>query len=230
MTEPYRNEADPLADRLRQLREELERIGDVDARKRMLEAEVREIERKVAEAETLEGVRIASPCTASWDAMKGDDRKRHCESCDKDVYDVAGMTRAEAMQLLRTGGSEGVCIRMFKRADGTVITSDCPVGVEKKRVRRLVMAGAGALATAAGGLWGWGEVMHSQTLGGVRPRHVDPVTSTQPEVSSHPPLMGTATAIVTGSAYLPPPPPPRTTKVDVAPPTSKAAPVRSGSR
>jgi hypothetical protein len=99
----------------------------------------------------LEDIRIASPCSASWDDMKGDDRVRFCGSCEKNVYNLSAMPRGDAEALLREREGE-VCVRLFRRADGTVITGeDCPVGVRKKRVRRAAfgVAGAGALAAAA---------------------------------------------------------------------------------
>ncbi len=220
--EPYRSEADPLAERLQQAREELAHLDGVAARRKALQAEVIELERKIAEAETLEGVRIASPCTANWNAMLGDNRVRHCTSCDKDVFNVAGMTRSEATQLLRARSDAGVCIRMFRRADGTVLTADCPVGVEKKRVRRLVMIGAGAVASAAsvaGGLWAWQEFVVSETLGGMAPNRLDlPSQSQFQSQTTGTPIMGTASPVM-GSAFVPPPQPPTAT-VKVTPPVT----------
>jgi hypothetical protein len=82
----------------------------------------------------LEDIRIASPCPADWDAMYGDDRKRFCGDCKLNVYNLSGMTRAEAETLIMN--AEGrLCIRMYRRADGTVITSDCPVGWERIKQR-----------------------------------------------------------------------------------------------
>lgn len=44
-----------------------------------------------------------------------------------------------------------LCMRMYKRADGTVLTADCPVGEKdkKKKVRRLSMVAAGVAAGLA---------------------------------------------------------------------------------
>jgi hypothetical protein len=99
----------------------------------------------------LEDVRIAAPCSASWDAMKGDERVRFCEACGKNVYNLSALPRREAEQLLAdTGGA--ICKQLYKRADGTVITADCPVGVVRRlRVRRVfaLATSAGALALAA---------------------------------------------------------------------------------
>ena len=75
----------------------------------------------------LDDLRVASPCTASWDEMLGDDRVRFCSLCSKNVYNISAMTREEATRLIIT--KEGkICARFYRRKDGTVLTSDCPVG------------------------------------------------------------------------------------------------------
>ena len=89
----------------------------------------------------LDNVRIASPCPADWDAMYGDDRKRFCGECKLNVYNLSGMTREEAEALIFN--AEGrLCVRIYRRADGTVITSDCPVGWEKIKQRTRFYAAA----------------------------------------------------------------------------------------
>ena len=75
----------------------------------------------------LENVRVASPCSANWNAMQGDDRRRYCSGCKLNVYNLSGMTRYDAEHLLRL--SEGrLCVRYYLRSDGTILTKDCPVG------------------------------------------------------------------------------------------------------
>ncbi|MBS1785122.1 MAG: hypothetical protein JST24_06815 [Acidobacteria bacterium] len=97
----------------------------------------------------LNRMRIASPCSASWADMTGDDRARFCASCEKHVYDFSKMTAEQGVALIRE--KEGkVCGRLWRRADGTVITADCPVGV--KRVKRrlwLPVSKAAALVVAS---------------------------------------------------------------------------------
>ena len=73
--------------------------------------------------------------------MYGDERRRFCSECKLNVYNLSGMTRVEAESLLIN--SEGpLCVRFFRRKDGTVLTKDCPVGWKaiKKRVSRTVLA------------------------------------------------------------------------------------------
>ena len=99
------------------------------------------------EAPVLEGLRVASPCEVPWETMKGDDRVRHCGACRLNVYNLSAMPRGEAEALVRD--AEGrLCVRFFRRADGTVLTQDCPVGLEKVR-RRLRRIGSAVAATFA---------------------------------------------------------------------------------
>lgn len=98
----------------------------------------------------LDDIRIASPCTASWDKMTGDDTVRFCGECRLNVYNLSSMTAAEAAALVeRTEGR--LCVRLYKRTDGTVLTRDCPVGL-RAAIRRATRA-AGAMLTAALGLF-----------------------------------------------------------------------------
>ena len=93
-------------------------------------------------------LRIASPCPVGWETMKGDARTRHCDLCQLNVYNVAELTRAEVENLIAT--REGrLCMRLYKRADGTILTKDCPTGVRAYRKRVARLAGA-ALATVLG--------------------------------------------------------------------------------
>jgi hypothetical protein len=79
-------------------------------------------------------LRIAQPCPASWDGMAGDERVRHCTLCSLNVYNFTEMTRGEVRELLaRTEGR--VCARLYRRADGTVLTRDCPTGLRAMRQR-----------------------------------------------------------------------------------------------
>jgi hypothetical protein len=82
----------------------------------------------------LKNVRVASPCRVSWDEMPGGDRVRSCAHCRRKVYNLSEMSAADAASLLRD--TEGrLCVRFYRRADGTVMTRDCPVGLRAVRVR-----------------------------------------------------------------------------------------------
>ena len=89
----------------------------------------------------LNNISIASPCSADWDQMYGDDRKRFCSDCKLNVYNLSGMSRDEAEALIMK--AEGrLCVRFYKRRDGSVITQDCPVGWAKVRQRVRIYATA----------------------------------------------------------------------------------------
>jgi len=93
-------------------------------------------------------LRIASPCSVGWETMSGDERTRHCHLCSLNVYNVSALTPAEVENLILK--REGrVCIRMYRRADGTVLTKDCPVGFRAIQKRAARFAGA-TLATILG--------------------------------------------------------------------------------
>ncbi|MEZ0229266.1 MAG: hypothetical protein ACAI25_11625 [Planctomycetota bacterium] len=95
----------------------------------------------------LEDVKIARPCGADWDKMTGDDRVRFCQLCQLNVYNLSGMKREDAETLLASREGK-VCVRLYKRDDGTVLTQDCPVGLAAVR-RRIgsLAASAAALVT-----------------------------------------------------------------------------------
>ena len=95
-------------------------------------------------SDPLRNLKVASPCPANWDAMYGDDRSRYCGECRLNVYNISGMTRVEAERLIAS--KEGrLCVRFYRRADGTVLTKDCPVGLAavRRRVARVASAVAG---------------------------------------------------------------------------------------
>jgi hypothetical protein len=101
----------------------------------------------------LNEIRIATPCTASWDEMTGNDTVRFCGECKLNVYNISSMTAASAALLVdQTEGR--LCVRLYKRKDGTVLTEDCPVGV-RARLHRMGRA-AGMALTAILGLFAGG--------------------------------------------------------------------------
>jgi hypothetical protein len=72
----------------------------------------------------LDHIRIGTPCKMPWSDMVGDAQVRFCGKCSKNVYNLSAMTHHDAQALL--DASEGqACVRLFRRADGTVVTQDC---------------------------------------------------------------------------------------------------------
>lgn len=89
----------------------------------------------------LNNIKIASPCSADWNEMYGNERRRFCGDCKLNVYNLSGMGRAEAEAFITN--SEGrACVRFYRRADGSVLTRDCPVGWAKVKQRTRAFASA----------------------------------------------------------------------------------------
>jgi hypothetical protein len=164
-----------LESELAELRARASALAPIEERARALERELAEAAADVDRARSkvalplLSRVRIASPCAASWDGMRGDERVRHCASCDKQVFDLSALSSEQAEALLRerTGG---LCVRLYRRKDGTVLTSDCPVGAQKARRRRglAVMVAGSLVATAA---WGAHALTTSEVGSAKTPSH-----------------------------------------------------------
>lgn len=103
----------------------------------------------------VDSIEIAAPCHASWDDMVGDERTRFCGQCTKNVYNVAFMSADEVAGLV-TATEGRACLRLYRRKDGTVITSDCPVGLAErayKRARRMALASVALIVTMSAGLF-----------------------------------------------------------------------------
>lgn len=84
---------------------------------------------------------MASPCHARWNDMNGDERARFCGQCQKNVYNLSAMTRAQIETLIRE--KEGkFCGRFFRRADGRLLTADCPSRIRRMRERLAGLGGA----------------------------------------------------------------------------------------
>ena len=101
--------------------------------------------------ENFNDIDVASPCNESWDDMVGDNKVRFCSGCEQNVYRLTDMTRTQAEDLVRRAqGGEEVCIRFARRADGTVLTSDCPD--TKRRQRTNTWAKVKTVAAAVAGV------------------------------------------------------------------------------
>jgi len=89
----------------------------------------------------IDNIRVASPCTANWEQMQGDDRVRHCDACNLNVYNLAAFTEAEIRALV-ANRKRRLCVRIYQRQDGTVLTQNCPVGLRAVTRRISRIAGA----------------------------------------------------------------------------------------
>lgn len=94
--------------------------------------------------------------------MSGDDRSRLCGQCNRTVYNISGLSRAEASNLIEN--REGrMCIRLHRRPDGTVISNDCPKGLRAYRIR--VAKYASSAFAAVLGLFSMGNAQRPPTVG-----------------------------------------------------------------
>ena len=126
----------------------------------------------------LDKIRVASPCKAGWDQMYGDERRRFCAECKLNVYNLSEMTRSEAEDfLIRSEGR--LCVRFYRRRDGTVITRDCPVGWKavKSRISRTAVAMSSLLATFVVGVFSLRAV--ESIVSALPTGYVPPIESSQ---------------------------------------------------
>lgn len=189
----YRNDVEALQIRLSQLEQELAGIRDERAR---LERAARSEPRLITELDAvrrelharaprrlpmLDDIRVASPCHERWDAMTGDEQARFCGSCRKNVYNLSAMTREAAEALVRSKEGD-LCVRYFRRTDGTILTADCPVGVRRKRVQLVAAAGA-VTALAAGAV-----ALAFAQMGSVAPAVATPIVAPRVDPPPAPPV------------------------------------------
>ena len=97
----------------------------------------------------LSNVKVAAPCSASWQSMEAidGDRVPFCGECKKNVYNLSPMTQTQAEGLLRE--HEGhLCVRYYQRTDGTILTQNCPVGHAALRMKMIAKCKQAAVAAA----------------------------------------------------------------------------------
>ncbi len=95
--------------------------------------------------------------------MSGDERVRFCRQCRQRVYNLSEMTRAEAEAVLQPlysptvslgnhAAEQHVCVRFYRRPDGTVVTRDCFAlrRALRKGVRAMFAATAGVVLVLLG--------------------------------------------------------------------------------
>src|SRR5689334_15092905 len=97
----------------------------------------------------LDEVTIKTPCREAWEAMAGDDRVRFCTRCSKNVYDLSAMTNDEAETFLATHlDDDDACVRLYRRPDGRVLTSECVQGARARHARRVAVGIAAGVCAA----------------------------------------------------------------------------------
>ncbi len=103
----------------------------------------------------LDSIVIESPCKVDWNSMTGDEKSRFCHQCKLNVYNISEMEDKEIIELFERNSDSNasqLCLRMYKRADGTVIRRDCQI-----RLRQLKKALIRSVASVVG-LTAWFSV------------------------------------------------------------------------
>lgn len=77
--------------------------------------------------------------------MDGDDRVRVCGACKHNVYDTSKLTTKEIVDLMARDSK--ACLKIYRRADGTLLTEDCQFGL------RTLRRGARRVSKIAASLW-----------------------------------------------------------------------------
>jgi hypothetical protein len=103
----------------------------------------------------LDHLKIAAPCSADWDQMFSfeGERVRFCSQCNLNVYNLSDMSRQEADALIiKTEGR--LCVRFYRKADGSILTQNCPVGLKaiRRRVAWVAKVVLGMVLSLASGL------------------------------------------------------------------------------
>ena len=91
--------------------------------------------------------------------MIGGDRVRFCSQCQLNVYNLSTMSKFEAEALIaRTEGR--LCVRFYRRKDGSILTDNCPIGLRalKRRALRIKTAVAASLLGFLSGIGSNGAV------------------------------------------------------------------------
>jgi len=108
--------------------------NSVDQHQDIAEAKIlSDFESKIHLPTFLANLSISAPCSEDWNLMTGDDKKRLCSSCKIHVYNITALKSSEAEAFLSSEFGNEICVKYFKRSDGTIITENCPIGLRSLR-------------------------------------------------------------------------------------------------
>jgi hypothetical protein len=123
--------------------------------------------------------------------MRGSDRVRFCARCKKHVYNLSGMTRDQAEDLIRQNEG-GMCVRFYRRTDGTVLTQDC---LALAAMRRWVAVGLSLAGTLLLGVFAVLFTIPERSSGRIAPswaHDVEPFRTILQWIEPRPDVMGEA--------------------------------------
>ena len=64
----------------------------------------------------LDKIEVKSPCSQSWEEMRGSETTRFCSHCDLNVNNLSAMTRKQALKIVRESGG-AICVRYVKNPE-----------------------------------------------------------------------------------------------------------------
>ncbi|CAA9392099.1 MAG: hypothetical protein AVDCRST_MAG74-1160 [uncultured Pyrinomonadaceae bacterium] len=67
----------------------------------------------------LDSIAVQSPCSKSWNEMRGNEQIRFCSHCAKDVHNLSEMTRKRARKIVAASNGN-ICVRYTRRPDGRI--------------------------------------------------------------------------------------------------------------
>lgn len=156
----------------------------------------------------LDRINIASPCSADWDEMFGNDQVRFCQHCSLHVHDLSKITRKDAVKLVVAAKGK-LCVRYSRRPDGALRTASHaqPLTHIKRRLSRIAAGAFTAtlsLASNAAAQQATASVERSHTIA-VQPKEAmtdsAPVADDSNKLTQLPPLL--ADVVAKGGAVAP---------------------------
>ena len=70
--------------------------------------------------------KLSYKCPKLWAEMRGDERVRHCDVCNCNVYNLSCLSGDERLSLYRKAKSERVCGAFYQSIKGSLITAERP--------------------------------------------------------------------------------------------------------
>ncbi len=132
--------------------------------------------RRIARSrKNLDSIQIAKPCSARWEEMEGDEKVRFCAHCKLNVFNLSAMELDEAANLIAEKDGR-LCVRFYRRRDGTILTQDCPKGLAAAR-KRIVVACSAAASMAMSfftGMFGLNRAFFHPAIEAPKEAHVSP--------------------------------------------------------
>ena len=67
--------------------------------------------------------KLSYKCPKLWAKMRGDERVRHCDACNCNVYNLSCLSRDERLSLYQKAKSERVCGAFYQNLEGSLVTA-----------------------------------------------------------------------------------------------------------